>query len=144
MEEYAAEREAVKTSQQDRAKKKRQKEEEEEAAAQQAEKKPSFDTLNDSLATDDMDLGGTGNVRIGSVDSPMLKKYKERNNKPSTQGYSFADMAKNFSQPVNVSPLPSPNKYITRPAKQTPERPFLSYKKFYIPPLRKILPLQKS
>ena len=117
MEEYAAEREAVKTSQQDMAKKKRQKEEEEAAAAQQAEKKPSFDTLNDSLATDDMDLGGTGNVRIGSVDSPMLKKYKERNNKPSTQGSSFADMAKNFSQPVNVSPLPSPNKYITSSGK---------------------------
>ena len=49
----------------------------EKPAANDDDQQPSFDPVNDSLATDDMDLGGTGNVRIGSVDSPMLKKYKK-------------------------------------------------------------------
>ena len=71
MEEFAAKREALKLSQ-DLERQKAEK-----SALNDEDQQPSFDPVNDSLATDDMDLGGTGNVRIGSVDSPMLKKYKK-------------------------------------------------------------------
>ena len=76
MEEFAAKREALKLSQ-DLERQKAEK-----SALNDEDQQPSFDPVNDSLATDDMDLGGTGNVRIGSVDSPMLKKYKEDAGQP--------------------------------------------------------------
>ena len=112
----------------------------EKSALNDEDQQPSFDPVNDSLATDDMDLGGTGNVRIGSVDSPMLKKYKKERDargnqekdegekssaKPSayertaSQRSTFSDMGNVFRMPVDVSPLPSPNKYDTgRKAKE--------------------------
>ena len=75
MEEFAAKREALKLSQD--LERQKTKSAVEKSAANDDDQQPSFDPVNDSLATDDMDLGGTGNVRIGSVDSPMLKKYKK-------------------------------------------------------------------
>ena len=129
MEEFAAKREALKLSQ-DLERQKAEK-----SGLNDDDQQPSFDPVNDSLATDDMDLGGTGNVRIGSVDSPMLKKYKKERDargnqeeedegekssaKPSayertaSQGSTFSDMGNVFRMPVDVSPLPSPNKYDT-------------------------------
>ena len=132
MEEFAAKREALKLSQD--LERQKTKSAVEKPAANDDDQQPSFDPVNDSLATDDMDLGGTGNVRIGSVDSPMLKKYKKERDargnqekdegekssaKPSayertaSQGSTFSDMGNVFRMPVDVSPLPSPNKYDT-------------------------------
>jgi hypothetical protein len=77
-------------------------------------KGPVFDIKRGAGADRD-ELGGTGNVRIGSVDSPMLALQKKKQQQQERRagagsGSTFSGMADAFREPVAVSPVASPQR----------------------------------